>query len=109
MPQLAIDNDALTRSSSMLSQLDSARHADTISDEAMRPFNNALVAEYARMKECTDNVATAEAQIVALEKALAGWRGYKDYQERRYPGLERRYRLARDYVRAAEDEQTGTP
>ena len=52
--------------------------------------------------------AVAQA-IEQLEKAAANWRAYRDYQERRKPGLERRYRLARDYVRAAEDEQTGTP
>ena len=46
-------------------------------------------------------------QIAALEKALAGWQAYRTYQERRLPGLRRRYTAARDYIRAAEDEQTG--
>lgn len=108
MPVLEIDNTALNRSTSLLANLETAKNRDTISDTAMRPFNEALTDEYARMKECTDNLATAKEQIAAHEKALAGWRGYMDYQERRYPGLERRYRLARDYIRAAEDEQTGT-
>lgn len=108
MVALAIDNEQLSKSNGLLHQLESAKNADTPSDNSLNPFNGALTAEYGRMKDCQDNIALAGTQIAALQKALDGWTSYREYQERRYPGLERRYRLARDYIRAAEDEQTDT-
>lgn len=107
MAVITIDNDALSKSSSLLTQLQAAKNADNLSNDSLRPFNSALTAEFGRMKDCQDNIETAEVQIAALKKALSGWTAFKAYQERRYPGLERRYKLARDYIRAAEDEQTG--
>lgn len=108
MPHLEVDNRNLDQSRTMLAGLDKARQADTIDDEAMKPFQGAVTAEFGRMRECQDNLTMADQQIAELQKALAGWSAYREWQARRYPGLERRYKLARDYVRAAEDEQTST-
>lgn len=107
MTTITVDNGALNASSQMLDKLREAQRVDEIKNPEIQSMQRTLADEFGRMKDCEDNIGTAHEQIAALEKALAGWQAYRTYQERRLPGLRRRYTAARDYIRAAEDEQTG--
>lgn len=107
MPQIEIDNSSLDKSTSMLAAFESANRTGEIKNSDLMPFNKALVDEFGKMKDCEDMIDQSHAQIALLEKALAGWQRFTSHQERRLPGLRRRYAAARDYLRSAEDEQTG--
>lgn len=104
---ITIDNEELNKSTSQLAAFESANRATEIKGSDLMPFQKALADEFGKMKDCEDMIAQAEPQIAALQAALTRWQNFKAYQERRLPGLRRRYHAARDYIRAAEDEQTG--
>lgn len=102
-----IDNEPLDHSISMLASMEDAVQASTVKDGEIVPFRNAIADDYIKMKDCEEMIAKGNEQRALLQKALDGWTRFTAHQERRLPGLKRRYTLARDYARAAEDEQTG--
>lgn len=107
MAIITVDKNTLLESSKTLESLERAAKSEEIKNEDIQPMQRALTDEYGRMKDCEDNLRTASDHIATLERALAGWNAYHSYQTKRLPGLKRRYLAARDYIRSAEDEQTG--
>lgn len=108
MTAITIDTENQARQAqTLLTNLTTTTDKETITDDEIASNRDELLKDYNRLRDCRDNIATANEQIALLEKALIGWRNFRDHQSRRVPGLERRYELKRDWIRAAEDEQTG--
>lgn len=108
MTQITADTTEVDKSTGVLAALEEAAHTDEATTAEISTVTEALSRDYHRMKDCEQNIAVSDEHIAALERALKGWRNYRDHQVRRLPGLKTRYVAARTYMRAAEDEQTGS-
>ena len=108
MTAITIDTQKqINQAQTLLDNLSAANRTDTVTTEEINANQGDLAKDFGRLRDCRDNIATADEQIALLEKALAGWKAFRAHQVRREPGLVRRYELKRDWIRAAEDEQTG--
>lgn len=81
----------------------------SITNDSMQPYYEAMTGTHSKLVQAMQHKDEADANIDRLEKELAGWRRFGDYQGKRIPALQRRYETARDHVRATEDEQAGIP
>ena len=78
-----------------------------ITNDSLKPHYEAMTNTFGKLRQAIDHRDHAASEMDRLAKELAGWTRFHEYQDRRVPGLQRRYETARDYVRATEDEQAG--